>query len=129
MERVVGYAPKVPRYYGVNPGDLLIAVNAYGINPVTIDTALECKRPASRRGDYLPGAVRADRARREDATRATRTCLSWRTSSSTTTRPTARRSSGLRASPLYARLDDHQPVHQRAQRWPANYGKRFQPPV
>ena len=44
MERVVGYAPKVLRYYGVNPGDLLIAVNAYGINPVTIDTALECKR-------------------------------------------------------------------------------------
>lgn len=43
-EQIPGYAQQVLRYYRVKEGDLLIQVNAYGINAVTIDTALECKR-------------------------------------------------------------------------------------
>ena len=43
-ERVVGYAPRVLDYYRVKPGDVLILINVNGINAVTIDTALECRR-------------------------------------------------------------------------------------
>ncbi len=42
-ERVVGYANEVMRYYRVKKGDCMLQVNAYGINAVTIDTALFCK--------------------------------------------------------------------------------------
>jgi uncharacterized phosphosugar-binding protein len=43
-ERVVGFAPMVLDYYRVKPGDLLILINVNGINAVTIDTALECRK-------------------------------------------------------------------------------------
>ena len=43
-ERVVGFAPHILDYYRVKPGDLLILINVNGINAVTIDTALECRR-------------------------------------------------------------------------------------
>lgn len=43
-ERVVGFAPHVLDYYQVKPRDLLILINVNGINAVTIDTALECRR-------------------------------------------------------------------------------------
>jgi len=43
-EKIVGYAQQVLRYYRVKPGDLLIQFNAYGLNCVSIDTAMECKR-------------------------------------------------------------------------------------
>lgn len=41
MERSSGIAAAVLDAYGVVRGDLLIIVNAYGINPMTIETALE----------------------------------------------------------------------------------------
>jgi len=43
-ERVVGFAPHVLDYYRVKQGDLLILINVNGINALTIDTALECRR-------------------------------------------------------------------------------------
>lgn len=44
IERTPGYAKSVLNAYGVKPGDPLIIVNAYGINSMTIDCALECKQ-------------------------------------------------------------------------------------
>jgi len=43
-ERVVGFAVHVLDYYKVKQGDLLILINVNGINALTIDTALECRR-------------------------------------------------------------------------------------
>lgn len=43
VERTPGYAKAVLDTYGVHKGDVLVIVNAYGINSVTIDSALECK--------------------------------------------------------------------------------------
>jgi uncharacterized phosphosugar-binding protein len=44
IERAPGYAPRVLDVYGVGPGDVLVVVNAYGINSTTIDAAAEGKR-------------------------------------------------------------------------------------
>lgn len=44
VERLPGYGSIVMRTYGVRAGDLVILVNAYGINAALIDAALECKR-------------------------------------------------------------------------------------
>lgn len=44
VERTPGYAKAVLDTYGVHEGDVLVIVNAYGINSVTIDSALECKK-------------------------------------------------------------------------------------
>ena len=44
MERTEGLAPSILSAYEVAAGETIIIVNAYGINPVTIDTALECKK-------------------------------------------------------------------------------------
>jgi len=46
IERTPGYAIKVLDAYrvGKNPGEVIIIVNAYGINSMCIDTALEAKR-------------------------------------------------------------------------------------
>ncbi len=43
-ERMEGYAKAPLDYYGVGKDDLVILVNAYGINAVTIDTVHECKK-------------------------------------------------------------------------------------
>lgn len=43
IERTPGYAKAVLDSYGITKGDVLIIVNAYGINAMTIDCALECK--------------------------------------------------------------------------------------
>lgn len=43
IERTPGYAKAVLDSYGIGKDDVLIIVNAYGINPMTIDCALECK--------------------------------------------------------------------------------------
>jgi uncharacterized phosphosugar-binding protein len=43
VERTPGYAKAVLKYYDLQPGDLLIIVNAYGINSATIDSALFCR--------------------------------------------------------------------------------------
>ncbi|MDQ7839541.1 MAG: SIS domain-containing protein [bacterium] len=43
-ERVVGFAQHVLDYYRVKQGDLLVLINVNGINAVTIDTALECRK-------------------------------------------------------------------------------------
>jgi uncharacterized phosphosugar-binding protein len=44
IERTPGYAKGVLDAYEVNSGDVLVIVNAYGINAMTIDCALECKK-------------------------------------------------------------------------------------
>lgn len=44
MERTEGLAPSILSAYEVGKGETIIIVNAYGINPVTIDAALESKR-------------------------------------------------------------------------------------
>jgi uncharacterized phosphosugar-binding protein len=43
VERTPGYARAVLDSYPLQPGDVMIVVNANGINAVTIDTALEAK--------------------------------------------------------------------------------------
>jgi uncharacterized phosphosugar-binding protein len=43
FERLTGYARCVLDYYRVKEGEVIVLVNAYGMNCVTIDTALECK--------------------------------------------------------------------------------------
>ncbi len=44
IERTPGYAKSVLDYYGVKNGEVIVVVNAYGINSMTIDTALEAKK-------------------------------------------------------------------------------------
>jgi uncharacterized phosphosugar-binding protein len=44
IERTPGYGKIVIEDYGLKKGDLLIIINAYGINSATIDAALEAKR-------------------------------------------------------------------------------------
>lgn len=44
VERTPGYAKAVLDYYRVKKDDVIIIVNAYGINSVTIDSALESKK-------------------------------------------------------------------------------------
>ena len=46
IERTVGYAASVLDAYhvGSKQGEIMIIVNAYGINAMTIDTVLECRR-------------------------------------------------------------------------------------
>jgi len=55
-ESLVGYAEKILDYYRVKKGDLMIEINVNGINAVTIDTALECKK----RGIYLIAVTSAE---------------------------------------------------------------------
>jgi uncharacterized phosphosugar-binding protein len=43
-ERLAGYAPLILDYYRVQSGDLLIIANVNGVNTLTIDTALECRK-------------------------------------------------------------------------------------
>ena len=43
-ERSPGIAPYALDFYGIGEGDLLLLVNGYGINPVTIETAIECEK-------------------------------------------------------------------------------------
>jgi uncharacterized phosphosugar-binding protein len=43
-ERCAGLAPYILDGYNIGKDDLLILVNGYGINPVTIETALECQK-------------------------------------------------------------------------------------
>lgn len=44
VERTPGYAKTILDTYGVSAGDVLVIVNAYGINSMTIDCAMECKK-------------------------------------------------------------------------------------
>lgn len=44
MERTEGLAPSILSAFGAKQGETIIIVNAYGINPVTIDTALEARK-------------------------------------------------------------------------------------
>ena len=43
IERMEGYAPRILEGYNLEPGDVMIIVNANGMNASTIDTALYCK--------------------------------------------------------------------------------------
>ena len=44
IERTEGYAPGVLDTYGLEPGDVMLIVNANGMNAMTIDTVLESKK-------------------------------------------------------------------------------------
>lgn len=44
VERTPGYMPGILQTYPLHPGEVMVIVNAYGVNAATIDTALECKR-------------------------------------------------------------------------------------
>lgn len=44
MERTEGLASSILSSYNVKEGETIVIVNAYGINPMTIDTALESRR-------------------------------------------------------------------------------------
>ncbi len=44
MERIPNYVKPVLDYYNLLEGDVLILVNAYGMNCATIDTAIECEK-------------------------------------------------------------------------------------
>lgn len=44
IERLTGYARCVLDYYRIKENEVLIIVNAYGMNCTTIDTALECQK-------------------------------------------------------------------------------------
>lgn len=44
IERLSGYAKGVLRYYQIKTDEIMIVVNAYGINSVTIDAAVEAKK-------------------------------------------------------------------------------------
>jgi uncharacterized phosphosugar-binding protein len=44
VERTPGYGKIVVKEYGLQDGDLLLIINAYGMNAATIDAALEAKR-------------------------------------------------------------------------------------
>ncbi len=48
MERMAGYGNIVLDDYGLKEGDLLLIINAYGINSATIDAALEAKKKGVR---------------------------------------------------------------------------------
>ncbi len=43
-ERCGELAPYILDFYGIKDGDLLLLVNGYGINPITIETAIQCKK-------------------------------------------------------------------------------------
>jgi uncharacterized phosphosugar-binding protein len=59
VERTPGYGRIVVEDYGLQAGDLLILINAYGINSAVIDTALEAKR----RGVVTIGVTSVSHAR------------------------------------------------------------------
>jgi uncharacterized phosphosugar-binding protein len=44
VERTPGYAQSILKNYDLKEGDVMIVANQYGINSVTIDTALEAKK-------------------------------------------------------------------------------------
>lgn len=44
IERTPGYMPGILATYSLKPGQVMIIINAYGINSATIDTAMECKK-------------------------------------------------------------------------------------
>ncbi len=49
MERVGGYGKVVIEYHNIGKGDVVLLGSAYGINPVAIEGALECRK----RGAYV----------------------------------------------------------------------------
>ena len=44
LERTVHYGSSIVKYYNVNPGEVFIIFHNIGINPATIDAALEAKK-------------------------------------------------------------------------------------
>lgn len=47
-ERVEGYAKFILKHYGVGKDDVIIITNVNGINPLTIDSAMEAKRKGAK---------------------------------------------------------------------------------
>jgi uncharacterized phosphosugar-binding protein len=68
IERTPGYGRFVINDYGLTEGDLLIIVNAYGINAATIDAALEVRR----RGVEIIGVTSVRHASETSKDRAAR---------------------------------------------------------
>jgi len=48
IERTLGIAGSVLRYYGVGKGDVLLLINVNGINPLTIESAMEAEKLGAR---------------------------------------------------------------------------------
>lgn len=44
LERTVNFGASIIKYYGIKPGDLVIIFHNIGINPATIDAAMEIKK-------------------------------------------------------------------------------------
>jgi uncharacterized phosphosugar-binding protein len=44
IERTPGYMPGILETYGLKAGQVMVIINAYGINSATIDTALFCRK-------------------------------------------------------------------------------------
>lgn len=48
LERTVNYGSAIMKYYDLQPGDVLIIFHNIGINPATIDAAMEAKRAGAK---------------------------------------------------------------------------------
>ena len=48
LERTVNYGSAIMKYYDLQPGDVLIVFHNIGINPATIDAAMEAKKAGAR---------------------------------------------------------------------------------
>ena len=59
LERTPDFARVLLDYYRVQPGDLLVLINAYGINAATVEMALECQR----RDIHIIGITSPDNSR------------------------------------------------------------------
>ena len=54
LERTVNFGASIVRYYDLQPGDLLIIFHNIGINPATIDAAMEAKKRGACRSSPWP---------------------------------------------------------------------------
>ena len=48
LERTVNYGSAIVKYYNLQPGDLLLVFHNIGINPATIDAAMEAKKAGAK---------------------------------------------------------------------------------
>ena len=44
LAKVTGAAPFILNFYRVNKGDVLVLINFYGLNPISVDVAIEAKK-------------------------------------------------------------------------------------
>ena len=89
LERCVNYGSAIMKYYGLQPGDVLLIFHNIGINAATIDAALEAKkRPGQKSWPFpVPTGRRPCPPTTSSATPPARIFLTWPTSALTTTTP------------------------------------------